>query len=258
MYIFKILFSFLAVSLYLFSFAQYKVGYKERGQASYYSAKLVGKKTASGEVYLADKLTAAHRKLPFNTIIRITNRNNGKWIYAKINDRGPFTHKRIIDVSSAIADSLDMKTKGGTAVEIEIMHLPAVPKTNTAVPSKKQAGKVTDSKTQSKPKSVTSKPKIKPSKWYKPTGFYSLWGAKRNPTGFGLQIGSFTVEEDAKQAGKAALELGLEVIYIHASNADNQTVYRVIAESYKTRAAAETALTKIKRRGFPKAFIKKY
>ena len=99
MIISKLIFSFIAVGLYLSVWGQYKIGDTERGKASYYSDKLVGKKTASGEPYLSEKLTAAHRKLPFNTIVRITNRSNGKWVYAKINDRGPLhsqtNHRRL-------------------------------------------------------------------------------------------------------------------------------------------------------------------
>ena len=68
----------------------YVPGYKESGLASYYSDKFIGKKTASGEIYSKTEFTAAHRKLPFNTLVRVTNTRNGKWIYVRINDRGPF------------------------------------------------------------------------------------------------------------------------------------------------------------------------
>lgn len=248
---FKLIFGLLLLSLHLYSFGQYQVGYKERGLASYYSAKFKGKKTANGEVYLPSKFTAAHRKLPFKTIVRITNRSNGKWVYAKINDRGPFAHKRIIDVSGAIADSLDMKTKGIVDVEIEIMRLPS--------PAKDRQKPVPKPKPEIKkvpPSKISLKPKL--SKWYEPPGTYNLWGAKRNPTGFGVQIGSFTVEKEAKGLGEEALEFGLELIYIHASKVNHQVVYRVLVESYKTRSEAEVGLVKIKRRGFFKAFVREY
>ena len=146
-----------------------------------------------------------------------------------------------------------MKTKGVVEVEIEIMRLPTANNNDPPLPKPKAKKKISPPKIPSKPN-----PKIKRSKWYQPPGIYNLWGAKRNPTGFGLQIGSFTIENEAKEAGLEALEFGLEVIYVQAAIANKQPIYRVMVDSYKTRAAAEAALPKIKRRGFSKAFIRKY
>ncbi|WP_066217853.1 septal ring lytic transglycosylase RlpA family protein [Formosa haliotis] len=92
------------------------------GIASYYSNSLQGKKTASGETYKKNKLTAAHRTLPFNTRVRVTNLSNNKSVIVTINDRGPRKKSRIIDVSRAAAKKLDFIDDGITKVDIEVLN----------------------------------------------------------------------------------------------------------------------------------------
>ncbi|PWW35914.1 septal ring lytic transglycosylase RlpA family protein [Chromohalobacter israelensis] len=86
----------------------------ERGQASYYHDRYQGQRTASGEPYNAQALTAAHRRLPFDTRVRVTNLDNGRQVTVRINDRGPFTEGRVIDLSRRAAERLGM-IKAGTA-----------------------------------------------------------------------------------------------------------------------------------------------
>ena len=80
--------------------------YAATGHASYYAAKFDGRKTANGEIFSNKKLTAAHRTLPFGTIVKVTNVKNNKSVVVRINDRGPYAKNRIIDLSHAAADSL--------------------------------------------------------------------------------------------------------------------------------------------------------
>jgi rare lipoprotein A len=94
----------------------------EYGQASWYGADQ-GCHTASGEHFDPDAMTAAHRHLPFGTIVRVTNRQNGRSVELRINDRGPWTGGRVIDVTSAAADILQMKRAGVVPVEIDIVRL---------------------------------------------------------------------------------------------------------------------------------------
>lgn len=101
----------------------YYDGETEHGLVSWYGYEQ-GRQTASGERFNPHQLTAAHRHLPFGTIVRVTNRNNGKSVEVRINDRGPFgDDDRIIDVSSAAADVLQMKRAGIVPVEIEVIRL---------------------------------------------------------------------------------------------------------------------------------------
>jgi rare lipoprotein A len=78
-----------------------------------------GSITASGERLNDTKLTAAHRTLPFGSIVKVTNLSNGRSVIVRINDRGPFISGRVIDVSLAAATSLDFKHKGITRVKVE-------------------------------------------------------------------------------------------------------------------------------------------
>ena len=97
------------------------VGYTESGIASYYAAKFHSKKTASGELYDRAKKTAAHRKLPFGTIVKVTNTKNGKSVIVKINDRGPFVKGRIVDLSGSAFSSIAKLDAGVIEVIIEVI-----------------------------------------------------------------------------------------------------------------------------------------
>ncbi len=96
--------------------------FKKKAIASYYHNKFNGRKTASGERFSNNKLTAAHRKLTFGTKVRVTNLVNNKSVIVLINDRGPFTRGREIDLSKrAFMDITDNKNHGVLSVKIEIL-----------------------------------------------------------------------------------------------------------------------------------------
>ena len=95
--------------------------YDETGIASWYGPGFHGKKTASGETYDQNGLTAAHRTLPLPSMIRVTNLANGRQITLKVNDRGPFAHGRILDVSRRGAQLLDFERTGTAKVRVEIL-----------------------------------------------------------------------------------------------------------------------------------------
>ena len=94
-------------------------GYKERGVASWYGTKFHGNLTSSREPYDMYEMTAAHKSLPLPTYVRVRNLSNGRSVIVKVNDRGPFVHNRIIDLSYAAAMKLDMVTSGTSLVEVE-------------------------------------------------------------------------------------------------------------------------------------------
>ena len=92
------------------------------GVASYYHNKFNGRKTASGEVFSNNKLTAAHRIYPFGTYLKVTNVANGKSVVVKVNDRGPFTKGKELDLSrKAFMDITDNPNKGNLQVNIEVV-----------------------------------------------------------------------------------------------------------------------------------------
>ena len=96
-------------------------GSSTEGDASFNSTKHQGKRTASGEPFDQNQLTAAHRTLPFDTRVRVTNLRNGKSVIVRINDRGPYTHGRIIDLSRKAAQQLDMISAGVAPVRVEVV-----------------------------------------------------------------------------------------------------------------------------------------
>lgn len=92
------------------------------GEASYYGAELAGNRTASGEIFDPRQLTAAHRTLPMGTKLRVTNKANGKSVIVRINDRGPFVKKRIVDISRAAAEEISMVRAGKALVSLELLR----------------------------------------------------------------------------------------------------------------------------------------
>ena len=96
--------------------------FRQTGMASYYSQDLQNYITANGEAYDMNALTAAHPTLPFNTLVRVTNLTNNLSVVVRINDRGPYTKRRIIDLSWAAAEKIGLIEAGTEMVEIEVVN----------------------------------------------------------------------------------------------------------------------------------------
>jgi rare lipoprotein A len=95
-----------------------------RGKATFYADKFHGRKTASGERYDRDALTCAHRTLPFGSVLRVTNLDNNRSVLVRVNDRGPFSRGRVVDVSRAAARKLEMIRAGVVRVRVDVMSVP--------------------------------------------------------------------------------------------------------------------------------------
>jgi rare lipoprotein A len=109
-----------------------RIGSTETGVASWYGFPYYGRRAASGEIYDMRKLTAAHRRLPFQTWVEVTNLSNGKQVDVRINDRGPFVKGRILDLSQAAARDIDMLRAGTARVRLKV-----IPKKKAAAKKKK-------------------------------------------------------------------------------------------------------------------------
>jgi rare lipoprotein A len=92
------------------------------GEASYYGAELAGNRTASGERFNPAAFTCAHRSLPLGSMVRVTNVANGRSVVVRVNDRGPFAHSRIIDVSLAAAREIGLVRAGRGQVRLDLVH----------------------------------------------------------------------------------------------------------------------------------------
>ncbi len=95
---------------------------REEGYASYYADEFHGRKTSNGETFDMNALTAAHKALPFNTRLKVTNLDNGSSVVVRVNDRGPFVEGRIIDLSLAGAKAIGMLGPGTARVLLEVIE----------------------------------------------------------------------------------------------------------------------------------------
>lgn len=94
----------------------------QHGSASYYSDAFAGRPTASGAPYEPHEFTAAHRSLPFGSVLRVTRRDGGQVVYVRVTDRGPFARGRIVDLSRAAAEQLGMMRAGVVKVKVEVVE----------------------------------------------------------------------------------------------------------------------------------------
>ncbi len=112
--------------------------FRQEGIASWYGAEFEGRPTASGERFDSRLLTAAHPTLPFGTVVKVTNAHNGKSVTVRVNDRGPFVAARIIDLSRAAGEKLDMVVTGTAPVVVEAVVAsapPSIPPSATLIPA---------------------------------------------------------------------------------------------------------------------------
>lgn len=105
------------------AFSQVSLGKTETGRASYYSTRFHGKKTSFGEVHKSSELSAAHRTYPYNTMLEVTNLDNDKKVIVRVNDRGPYSKNRLVDISKEAAKQLGMITQGVGNVSIKVVGM---------------------------------------------------------------------------------------------------------------------------------------
>lgn len=113
-------------------------GYREEGLASWYGPGFNGKRTANGEIYDMNALTAAHKTLPIPSVVQVTNLENGRTIKLRINDRGPFVEGRIIDLSLRAAQLLDVEKRGTARVRVELVPEDSLTLKNMALDARGQ------------------------------------------------------------------------------------------------------------------------
>jgi rare lipoprotein A len=100
-----------------------RIGWSERGEASWYGYPFHGQRTASGERYDMYLMTAAHRELPLGTVLEVRNLDNGRRVQVRVNDRGPFVRGRILDLSYGAATELDMVSTGTAEIELRVIEM---------------------------------------------------------------------------------------------------------------------------------------
>lgn len=120
----RILIFFIAVLLsQTNAVAQVILGKTETGKASYYSSRFHGRKTSFGEIHKSNDLTAAHRTYPFNTMLEITNPETQEKVIVRVNDRGPYSKSRLVDISKEAARSIGIISKGVASVTVRVVGM---------------------------------------------------------------------------------------------------------------------------------------
>jgi rare lipoprotein A len=222
----KFLWHFTFIFFVVTSYAQ-----TQSGKASFYADKFEGAPTASGEKYKHNKLTAAHKTLPFGTIVKVTNVSNKKTVEVVINDRGPWVENRVIDLSKSAAEKLGFINQGVADVEIEILDAGDGRQSNQV---KTVDNVVVDEKE-----------------------FYDFEIARLNPKGFGVQIGTYQelvnlmrLSDNLKNSYKKKVTVQVKVL-------NGVKYYGLIVGQFPSRAKAEQFREGLRKK-FPDAFIVEY
>lgn len=206
-------------------------GQIQTGKASFYADKFDGTPTASGEKYRHNKMTAAHKTLPFGTRVRVTNLGNNKSVDVVINDRGPYVEDRIIDLSKAAAEELGFVNQGLATVKLEVID-PGDGKTSDPI-------KTFDN--------VTVEEKE----------FYEFEVSKLRPKGYGVQIGTYQelvnlmrLSDNLKNSYKKQVTVQVKIL-------NGVKYYGLILGQFSSRPKAEQFRAQLQKK-FPDAFIVEY
>ena len=222
--------------------------YKTGVTASYYAEDFHGKRTSNGERFNMNDYTCAHKSLPFNTILKVTNLANGKTCEVRVNDRGPFVAAREIDLSKAAAIKLGMIGSGTTRVKLEIVK--KGPNTKLSQQTAASASKImaklggtsastTSSKTSTKSKSTTAKP------------------ANLAPgTYWDIQLGAFSSKENAKAFARKVSKAGFKNIVLQTKITDTGVITKVAIKAVPAEKVHATQ-EQLTNAGFPEQTLKK-
>ncbi len=228
---------------------------EELGLASFYSDLFQGKPTASGELYDKNKMTAAHKTLPFGTTIKVTRLDNGKSVKVTVNDRGPYISGRIVELSRAAAEKIDLVRDGVTRVKVEVVSDETSGKeavtSSKPSPGKKEAvtakggqtktAKKAEKKSPTKPKAVAVKSATSgKGKSSTSTGLYEVSLKREDMKGFGVQVAAFKSEDAMfKKVEELKSQWFDKVLVSVAESKDGSKLYKIILGSFATKNEAE-------------------
>lgn len=200
---------------------------EQKGFASYYADKFHGNQTTSGEIFDNNLMTAAHNTLAFGTMVRVTNLNNQLSVVVKINDRGPFKPGRVIDLTRAAAEKINLVQNGTAEVKVEVLNEKGIIK-----PVKKP---VTSSPlpTSSTPSLNTEKEEIIG------TGLYKIESEPEKLEGFGIQIGAYHDFKSMFHYTKSLHRKGINNTMIHSGFVGEKPIYRLIIGPFATKEEAD-------------------
>jgi rare lipoprotein A len=200
-----------------------QVSSTQTGFASFYHDSFNGKRTASGQILNQKKFTCAHRTYPFGTRLKITNLENCKTAVVTVNDRGPFTRGRIIDVTAAVARELGFWAQGQARVQIEIVSSEGL--TDSVY--------ITEDSTQP---------------------FYKIEAIDKGMNGYTVKVASFYVQSKALEVVRDLKKRCDCEIFMQTVDKPDGLLYRIFAGDFKTKAHAESERDKIAAE-FPDCYV---
>ncbi len=213
--------------------------YQETGMASWYGPKFHKRPTANGEVFNKHIISAAHRTLPLPSIVRVTNLENGRELTLRVNDRGPFAHDRIIDLSEKAAKKLGMHHKGTAKVKVVLDR-----KATAKLFGKKNWLAKNNRSKQSAPKIYDVN--------ILPNNAVTLHRATAK-SGHFIQVGAFNQNQSAVKVADNMKKFGN--VFIEGVTFEGNTLYRVKIGPFNRRNSAELTLNKITKSGYKDAII---
>jgi len=239
-------------------------GYVEKGIASWYGPKFHGRKTANGETFDMNVVSAAHRTLPLPSIVRVTNLNNGRAMKIKVNDRGPFAKNRIIDLSRRAAQLLGFEVAGTALVKVEIigdesrrLAMLAKKKIKSFLPIPSEKVQIVNL-----PGSINSEP-IKIRKYAGQTNFGSNKFTKKEPNNIVkfvpisenkkiyVQVGAFVYRDLAEKMRKLLVPVGRTKVV--EAVIGNRRYYRVQVGPAANVSQGDKLLDQVIASGYPSA-----
>lgn len=218
-------------ALFFYALAATAFAQVQTGKASFYADKFEGVPTASGEKYKHNKLTGAHKTLPFGTIVRVTNLANNETVDVTINDRGPYVDGRVIDISKSAAEKLGFLNQGLAEVKIEVVDA--------------GDGKTSDPNRTIDRVSVDEKE------------FYNFEIEREKPKGFGVQVGTYQelvnlmrLADNLKNSYKKKVTVQVKIL-------NGVKYYGLILGKFSSRVKADQFRAELIKK-FPDAFIVEY
>lgn len=216
------------ILLFLFSTSGIAQQFDNEGKASFYADRFEGQLTANGEIFTQSELTAAHKTLPFGTLLRVTNTTNGKSVIVRVNDRGPFVDGRIIDLSKSAAKSLDFIKLGVVDVIVEVLPENEIEIIDLV-------------------KKIETPEKNK-------TEFWKLETKRLSPIGFAVQVGSFETTSNLIRLVDKLQHNYRKKITVKIKNEQETSIYSILIGIFPDREKAEKFQQKISQ-NYPGSFV---
>ncbi len=222
------------------------IEFEQEGLASWYGKKFHGRRTSSGETYDMYAMTAAHKELPIPVYVRVTNLENDRTVVVRVNDRGPFAPGRIIDLSYAAADRLDMVDQGTARVRIETLSRTLPP----------EDGAVRQAAAEESPAPVQATTEPAPASGTASAAAARMPGqiqparmpGEVQPDTWYLQAGAFSQRQNAENLKQRLASADLAPVALH-TNGDGAAPYRVRLGPLDSRSAVERLSEQLRERG---------